>query len=455
MTETAAQKKGLWGMTQPLLVEQALQLSIPVLDTFFLSRVSDASAAAAGAMTPVMYFCINILWVTVFAGSSVASQRLGAGNAARAASTVATYSCWSVLLGSILALAVYFLAPVITQLMGLPEQVRTEANIYMSIMCLMLVVWSGKSVVQSILNIYGQPKWNMYANILFFCSNVLGNAIVVFGLFGFPKLGIVGVAWASVLASVLAVVFSAIVIFFLIKLEVQWQHFIKEFRSASTNTFKIALPGMIEPLSFDFNMMVLNGFAASLGTVALAAKVYTFNTFLLGLIITIAIATATQVLISQYVGFGNYVKASEQMRKSLKAALWGAGVVMVILVAASHPIMSIYSDNDILLGSAFWLFLLAALSEPGRVVNIIVGFSLRATGDGFLISVIGPLFTWLVAIPIAYLCAFVLGWGIYGILFSAILDESCRSIMYWMRWRTNRWQHTHVHAREQAKLNKG
>lgn len=53
---TAAQSKGLWGMSRPLLVEQALQLSVPLLDIFFLSRVSDSSAAAAGAMTPVIFF---------------------------------------------------------------------------------------------------------------------------------------------------------------------------------------------------------------------------------------------------------------------------------------------------------------------------------------------------------------------------------------------------------------
>ena len=53
---TAAQSKGLWGMSRPLLVEQSLQLSVPVLDIFFLSRISDSAAAAAGAMTPVMVF---------------------------------------------------------------------------------------------------------------------------------------------------------------------------------------------------------------------------------------------------------------------------------------------------------------------------------------------------------------------------------------------------------------
>ena len=51
---SAAQSKGLWGMSRPLLVEQGLQLSVPLLDTF-LSRVSDSAAAAVGALTPVLF----------------------------------------------------------------------------------------------------------------------------------------------------------------------------------------------------------------------------------------------------------------------------------------------------------------------------------------------------------------------------------------------------------------
>lgn len=451
MNETAAQKKGLWGMSRPLLVEQGLQLSVPLLDTFFLSRVSDSAAAAAGAMTPAIFLCVNILFVTVFAGSSVASQRLGAGNQERTVATIVTYSIWILLLGVLLAVNLYLLSPFITHLMGLPGQIMTDANTYMAIIAWLMLVWAAKLIFQSILNIYGQPQWNMYANVVFFVSNIIGNSIVVFGLFGFPKLGIVGVAWASVIASIFGILVSGAAVYLRIKLPLHWRNLKAEFRGASRHTLRIAIPSLIEPLSFDLNMIVLNGFAASLGAAALAAKIYTFNTFLLGLVITLALTFATEILITQRIGAGNYNKAAEQLKKSLKAALWGSGVVVVVLMALNQPIMDIYSDDEWILASAFWLFLLAAISEPPRAVNVMVGGVLRATGDGFLISVVGPIFTWTVAVPAAYVMAFVFEWGIYGIMLSAILDEGCRAAMYWKRWTMNRWHHTHVHALEEKK----
>ncbi len=445
---TAAQSKGLWGMSRPLLVEQSLQLSVPVLDIFFLSRISDSAAAAAGAMTPVIFFCVNILWVTVFSGSSIASQRLGAGDREKTLATIATYSAWILMVGSLLSLLLYWASPWVCQVMGLPGQMQTDAVTYIQAICVIMVVWAFKMIFQTILNIFGLPQWNMLANIIFSICNVLFCSAVVFQWFGMPHYGIAGVAYASVLASIIAVLVSGFFVFTRLDLALSWKSFAKEFMPSSRHTLRIALPSMIEPMSFDLNMMVLNGFAASLGAAALAAKIYTFNTFLIGLVITLALTMATEILVCQYVGAGWYEKAARQMRQSLKAALWGSAVIVVILLALHRPIMDVYTDDEWVIGASFWLFLLAALSEPARAVNVMVGGVLRATGDGLLISIVGPLFTWIVAIPAAYCMVFFLHWGVFGILLAAILDEGVRSIFYWRRWKSNKWHHTHVYALE-------
>ena len=451
---TAAQQKGLWGMSRPMLVEQSLQFSVPLLDTFFLSRVSDSAASAAGAMTPVLFFCGNVLWATIFAGAGVASQRLGAGNKERTNATIVIYSIWAVLIGLLLTGLLSWAVPYITALMGLPGEVQQNANLYMSIMCWLMVVWSFKGIFQSVLNIYGKPQWNMYANIVYFIANVVGNAVVIYGLFGFPKMGIEGVAWASVVGSSMGVIVSGLAVFLRLKLEVRWQQIKQEFNNASKHIGRIAVPNMMEPLSFDINMTVLNSMAASLGAAALAAKVYTFNTFMLGLITSVALRMATEVLICQKVGANQYEQAIQQMKQSLKAALWGSGAVVVVLFAFHQPIMDMYSDDEVVLAGAIWMFLLAAVSEPPRTINIMVGGVLRATGDGYLISIVGPLFTWLVALPAAYFMAFILGWGVYGIMASAILDEAVRATFYWYRWQQGHWQHSHVGARELRKAAK-
>ncbi|GAB3019978.1 MATE family efflux transporter [Bowmanella dokdonensis] len=448
-----AQQKGLWGLSKPLLLEQALQFMVPLLDTIFLSIISDSAASAAGALTPVLFLCGNLIWVTVFAGASIANQRIGAGNYARANATIWIFALWSILLAGLVAGLLCLFAEDITQLMGLRGQIGLDAQTYLHIAFALVLVWCGKAICQSILNMYGLPGWNLLANLVYFIANLAGNCIVVFQLFGLPEYGIAGVAWASVIASSLGVLVSLLAIAFNLNLRVSRADLGSNFSSVSHNLARIAAPSAIEPLSFDINMVVLNSLAAKLGPQALAAKIYTFNTFMLGLIISVALTTATQILVTQKVGSGEMDKADQQLRQSLRAALWGTGLVALLLTLLHHPIMSLYTDNEKLLAGAFWWFALAGLSEPGRTINIMTGFNLRATGDGWYISWVGPLFTWAVALPLAYLMAFVLDWGVAGLLLSAVIDESGRAFIFHRRWQQKHWHHSHVHARESRQNN--
>lgn len=445
---TRAQQQGLWGLSKPLLLEQALQFCVPLMDTLFLAIISDAAASAAGALAPVLFLCGNIIWVTVFAGASIANQRLGAGKLDKAKATIWIYAFWSVQLGILIALLLYFSAPWITSIMGLSGDIGLNAREYLQVAFALIVVWAVKGVCHSILNMHGLPGWNLLANLVYFVANLAGNAIVVFQLFGIADYGISGVAWASVIASSLGVLVSVAAITVNVPLRVSILQLKQNVANVSQNLVRITAPSAIEPLSFDINMVVLNSMAAKLGALALAAKVYTFNTFMLGLIISVAVTTATQILVTQKVGAGELDQADQQLRRSLRIALWGTGLTAALLVTLHHPIMHLYTQDELLLAGAFWWFLLAALSEPGRTVNIMTGLNLRATGDGWYISAVGLLFTWLVALPLAYLLAFVMDLGLIGLLISAVVDESGRAVLFYRRWRQQHWHHSHVHARE-------
>ncbi len=126
----------------------------------------------------------NILWATIFAGAAVASQRLGAGSQARTNATIGTYIIWALLSGLLLTGLLSWATPYVTVLMGLPAQIQINANLYAEYYVL-VNNWCGplRGYFQSVLNLYGKRRWNMYTNIVYFVANVVGNAIVVFGLF--------------------------------------------------------------------------------------------------------------------------------------------------------------------------------------------------------------------------------------------------------------------------------
>src|SRR3954468_17288681 len=74
----AAEFPGLWRLTWPLFISLSLSLSLIFADAFFLSRISDAAAGAAGALNPLLGATVVLFSSIGQAGASVAGRMLGA-----------------------------------------------------------------------------------------------------------------------------------------------------------------------------------------------------------------------------------------------------------------------------------------------------------------------------------------------------------------------------------------
>jgi Na+-driven multidrug efflux pump len=82
---------------------------------------------------------------------------------------------------------------------------------------------------------------------------------------------------------------------------------------------------------------------------------------------------------------------------------------------------------------------MAILLEPGRVLNVVIISSLRATGDvGFPIQM-AVLSMWCVWVPLAWLLGLKLHFGLPGIWIAMMTDEWLRGLLMYWRWKKRRW----------------
>src|SRR5690606_33432949 len=133
--------KGIWGMSRPMFIDQAVTYTIPLVDMYFLSRVSDSAAAAVGAITPLVFVANAFLIVSAFAGASIASQRIGAGDYQRGNATIAAYATFVVVLALIAALTLNNAGPWVASAMSLSADVEQHARTYLSIIGWMVAIW--------------------------------------------------------------------------------------------------------------------------------------------------------------------------------------------------------------------------------------------------------------------------------------------------------------------------
>lgn len=444
--------KGLWGMSAPMLVDQAVTYTIPLIDMFFLSRVSDDAAAAVGAIMPLVFVANAWVFIPAFAGASVASQRIGANDYKGGNATIMAYTFFVLGLSIIAALAVNYGGPLVAAAMSLTPSVESFAATYLSIIGWMVALWGCRTIYQTILNIYGEPKWNTVSNIVFFVMNILGDAVAIYGFMGIPPSGVAGVAIASVVAAFASLLLVMLIVHFRLNIRLPMAHAWRNFSQLIKPVLRIAAPSILEPMSFQAYMIALNWIAASVGDLALKAKIYAYNTFLFCLMISIALSMATEAIIAQRVGRKEFDIANQQLWRSLQVALWGTGAMAVAWLVFNQPILALFTSDSAVLAIGFWVFLLSAITEPARTTNIIIGSALRCTGDATFSSLSSIGVIWLFSIPLAYVLAVPVGWGVYGLLVAALVDEITRASIKQWRWRQRKWENYGVALWEARQL---
>lgn len=433
-----------------MFIDQAVTYTIPLVDMYFLSRISDSAAAAVGAIAPLVFVANAFLLVSAFAGASIASQRIGANDYQRGNATIAAYSIFVLVLALIAALAVNNGGPWIASAMSLSADVELHARTYLSIIGWMVALWGCRVIYQTILNIYGEPQWNTYSNIILFVTNIIGCSIAVYGFAGLPPTGVVGVAIAGVIAAGASLSFVMIVVHVKLRIHIPLRKGLKDFGVLITPVIMIAAPSILEPMSFQAYMIALNWIAAEVGDLALKVKVYAYNTFLFCLMISIALGMATEAIIAQRVGRKEFELVDKQLKQTLKISLIGTTALALTWLLLNKQVLQLFSSDPEVIAIGAWAFFLSFLAEPWRTVNITIGSALRCTGDAAFTSISSIGVIWLFSVPLAYVLAIHCGLGLYGLLIAAVLDESIRAIIKAWRWKKGVWKYTGVAAREQA-----
>ena len=443
-TKSQVLKKGLWGMSVPMIIDQMIVLSVPLADTFFLSRISDNASAGVGAVMPLLFMCSMILISISIAGSAVAGQRLGNEQDLDARASIVTYATLVILVSVVIGSILWFFGSQFSELINLSDAIKEHSNVYLKYIAFVAVILGFRSIYQTTLNLFGQPKYNTYANWTVALLNIVGNAWVVF----YTDYGVHGVAMMSVGSSFIGLLILMCVFHFKLNVDLPFKYALSQFKRLSKPILKIAIPSSLEPLSFDVYMIYLLWVVSQVGDVALTTRNYTYSTFIFCLAISFAFGTATQTIIAQLIGKKDFEQAQRTLIQGAKYAVIGSTSIAFIFFVLQSFILSIYTSNPEILKLGFGLFLISVFTEPGRAVNIVVGGALRSAGDAKFNSFSAILLTWIIAAPLAYILAIPMGLGIYGIFIASLFDEVIRALVAVWRWSTKKWMNYTVAVQE-------
>ena len=430
----------LFHLTNPIFFETLLLMLTGATDVFMLSRFSDDAVAASGVVTQLVFLVSIIYMVTTLGTAVLCAQYLGAKQTKNVAQVVGLSLLINLLLGIIVSVLLYFLAPQLLALMGLKDHLMHYGVPYMHLVGGSSFLLALAMTLSSILRSFKKAYYPMFVSLLINIINIVGNYVLIFGHWGMPKLGITGAGISTTLCRLTAVILMAFILFKYVTRVPQLRLFKPFPWDKIKNLLIIGLPGAGENLSYSLSQVLITYFAVLLGTASLTARTYTMNIVMFSYVFAMAIGHGAAITIGHLIGEERKQAAFSIEKYSIRWAILVSVIISVLTALLGTRIFSFLSTNPevITLGAA--ILYIDIVLEIGRAVNITAVNSLIAAGDVLFPFWTGIIVMWAVATLGAYVLGVKLGWGLDGIWVAMALDELIRAALFERRWRSRKWE---------------
>lgn len=196
---TMPENKLLLSMAVPMMISMLVQALYNIVDSIFVSRICEDALTAVSMAFPWQNIIIAIAVGFGVGINALLSRALGQKNAERVN---------QVAVNGLLLAGLSYLLVLVAGLLGIRAYMRTQTDIetivnygitYLNICILCSFGVFVEITFERFLQATGRTVYSMITQLAGALTNIILDPILIFGLLGFPKLGIAGAAWATVI----------------------------------------------------------------------------------------------------------------------------------------------------------------------------------------------------------------------------------------------------------------
>lgn len=444
-------KRSLLSLTWPIFIDLSLHFATLIINTIMVGMVSVKAVAELTIGNQVFDLALIIFNFFNIGVCVVCAQALGANNKRLARRLIHVGLGVNLIIGTIVSIAIFMASGFIVDIMQVPEEIKESSHNYLQILSLSFLPLSICLVGSAILRAHNCTRDAMYVSMLVNIITVIGNTLFLFGYLGVPVMGVEGVAISTVIGRTVGCLVFVPLIIARTNTRIIPRFMFVFRRKIIGSILSIGLPGAGENLSWHTQYMFMTGVIASMGAMALATQGIYFQIVQVLMLFSASIGMGTELLVAHYTGAMKLDLANKQLIKSVKI-----GEVVTILLTFSMPLgtgaflVSCFTDNTEVLVLASSLFIITVFQEPGRILNVIIINSLRATGDTKFPVIMAVISMWGISVPLGCYLGIYLEWGLVGVWIGFTADEWVRGIAMVLRWKSLAWQKSAKRIYEQT-----
>lgn len=431
-------RKEIVRLALPIALQQFMTALVGACDAIMLGKLSQDAMSAVSLATQVT-FVFNLFMFAFMAGENMfVAQYYGKGDYTGISQV---FSLVTKICGCI---AVVFLAGTLffsEQLMRIltnEETLIVLGSEYLRVIGISYVFSGIAQIFLAIMKNCGAVNMSTLINGVMVILNIALNAVFIFGLSGFPKMGIKGAALATVLATVVQFLWSVGYVLCRIR-AVKFS-----LRSCEKKLFgrfwQKTVPLLINNLAWGIGFSMYSVIMGHLGTDAVAANGIANISKNLVVCFCLGLGNAGSIIVGNRLGADRLQEAKEVGETLTKTAIIAGIVSGLVLIALSPFITKMVDLTPTARGYLQKMLLICSYYIAGKSVNCMtIGGIFAAGGDSKFGMLCDSVTLWCITVPLGCICAFILKLPVMVVYFVLNLDEIIKLPVVYKHYKKYKW----------------
>ena len=413
MNETFMKEKPVFpliaGMALPMVLSMLVNSLYNIVDSFFVAQISEKAMTALSLVYPVQNL-INAAAIGFGVGiNAVAAFYLGAGDKEKAGSAATRGLFFSAVHGILITVGAILVMPAFLRMFTSDEEIvrlgLEYSNIAFSFSLVIMLSLSFEKIFQAA----GRMKTTM-ASLLCGCiANIILDPLMIFGIGFFPEMGIRGAALATGIGQVLTVaVYLAACAILPLPMPIGRRYLASD-RLISRRIYAVGIPATLSLALPSLLISCLNGLLAvySESYVVILGIYYKLQTFLY--LPASGVVQGMRPVIGYNYGAGEMERVQKIYRVTLGMCLIIMTVGTVICLAASAPLIALFTDNADTVRAGGSALRIISAGFIVSSVSVTSSGALEGLGKGFSSLIISLMRYVIVILPAAFILSRLFG----------------------------------------------
>lgn len=396
--------KILLKLAPPVMLAQLIQALYNIIDSLFVGRYSDSGLTALSIIYPLQLLMIALAVGTGVGINTVMAAKLGVGNEKEADEYAGVGTPLAGFMWLLFAVICWFAMPFYAKMSTNSEVIIHDVIVYGRIVCVFSFGLFLESIWTKVLQSCGDMKTPMTAQIIGAITNIVLDPLLIFGMFGFPKMGIAGAAVATVSGQIMAALIVMKKGFRKSPHRQVYPHHIDKI-------FQLGIPNILMQSAYTFYILGLNLILATFSDQAVTALglYYKWQTFFfipLG---------AMQTCIVPVISYNYAARNIERCKKTLSASIVFGMSLMALgtlcFVCIPSQMLRVFTSDELVIAIGRVGFRFVGISFLPMVTSLIFPVFFQAVGSSLKSSLLTVIRTVVLFVPLAYLFSrFGLNW---------------------------------------------